>query len=169
MMILKIGAFELPVYAGLELTQRYEPIGGETILRAVNGRGIMQRTWRKTRVVTSGSGWVPPGLESVDNSVPLALACVLARTVPAHFVTRQATLPAACRTDAGHLPYGLAQMPGGASVQAGVTLAGNVATVDAVPGALAYQVGYYPLMTCWVMRPSESGPGYAWEFEAEEV
>lgn len=169
MMILKIGAFELPVYAGLELTQRYEPIGGENIERSVSGRGIFQQTWRKTRVVTSGSGWVPPGLDAINNSVQLLLACVQARTVPADFATRQATLPTARRADAGHLPYGLAQLPGGQSVMASVTLAGDVATVAAVSGAVAYQVGYYPLLLCWVRRPNESGPGFSWEFTAEEV
>lgn len=169
MNILRIGSFELPVYAGLDLTQRYEPIGGETILRAVSGRGIFQRTWRKTRVITSGDGWVPPGLEAIDNSAPLALACVQPRTVAAVFATRQATLPTARRADAGHTPYGLAQLPGGQSVNVGVTLAGDVATVDAVAGAVGYQVGYYPLLTCWVKRPSESGPGFSWEFEAEEA
>lgn len=169
MKILKIGAFELPVYAGLDLTQRYEPLGGENIERAGTGRGIFQQTWRKTRVVTSGDGWVPPGLDAIDNSTPLALACIKPRTVPAVFATRQATLPTTRRADAGHLPYGLAQLASGQSVLAGVTLAGNVATVDAVAGAVAYQVGYYPLLTCWVKRSNESGPGHSWEFEAEEV
>ena len=36
-------------------------------------------------------------------------------------------------------------------------------------GAVAYQVGYYPLLLCWVKRPNESGPGFSWEFTAEEV
>lgn len=169
MKILKIGTFELPVYAGLDLAQRYEPIGGENIERAVSGRGIFQQTWRKTRVITSGDGWVPPGLESIDNSVQLAVACIKPRTVPAVFATRQATLPTTRRADAGHLPYGLAQLASGQSVLAAATLAGNVATVEAIAGAVAYQVGYYPLLTCWVKRPSESGPGHSWEFEAEEV
>lgn len=169
MKVLKIGAFELPVYAGLDLTQRYEPIGGETILRAGTGRGIFQQTWRKTRILTSGDGWVPPGLEAIDNSVPLALACIKPRTVPAVFATRQATLPTTRRADADHLPYGLAQLASGQSVLAAATLAGNVATVAAVSGAVAYQVGYYPLLTCWIKRPNESGPGHSWEFEAEEV
>lgn len=169
MITLKIGSFELPVYAGLDLTQNYEPIGGEEILRAVSGRGILQQTWRKTRIVTSGAGWVPPGLQTIDNSVQLAVYCIAPRTVPAVFSTRQATLPTTRRTDTDHLPYGLAQLSGGQTVIAAATLSGNVATVTAVSGAVAYQVGYYPLLTCWVKRPTESGPGFSWEFEAEEV
>lgn len=169
MMILKVGTFELPVYAGLELTQRYEPIGGEDILRAVSGRGIFQQTWRKTRVITSGSGWAPPGLDAVANSGQLSLACVQPRTVPAVFATRQATLPTTRRADTGHIPYGLAQLSDGQTVLAAATLAGDVATVAAVSGAVAYQVGYFPLLTCWVRRPNESGPDFSWEFTAEEV
>lgn len=169
MKLFKVGTFELPVFAGLDLTQRYEEIGGETILRAVTGAGIKQQTWRKTRIVTSGGGWVPPGLQSLDYAAQYAVACIVPETIPAVFATRQATLPTTRRTDSGHTPYGLAQLPGGSSVLADVSLAGNVATVTAVSGAVAYQVGYYPLLTCWLMRPTRSGPQPAWELIAEEV
>ena len=169
MKILKIGDFELPVYAGFDLTQRYDPIGGEAILRAVSGRGIKQMTWGKLRVTTSGAGWVPAGIESLDFTEQYDLACIVPATVPAVFATRQATLPATRRADAGHLPYGLAQMPNGVTVESAATLAGDVATVAAVAGAVAYQVGYYPLLTCWINRPVRSGPGFSWELIAEEV
>lgn len=169
MKILKIGDFELPAFAGLDLTQRYEPIGGETILRACSGRGIKQMTWQKLRVTTSGSGWVPAGLETLDFTAQQDLACIVPATVPADFTTRQATLPAARRSDDGHLPYGLAQMANGVTVASAVTLALDVATVAAVTGAVAYQVGYYPLLLCWINRPTRSGPGFSWEFVAEEV
>ncbi|MBL0307648.1 MAG: hypothetical protein IPQ25_16960 [Chitinophagaceae bacterium] len=169
MKILKIGAFELPVYASFDVTQRYEPIGGETILRAVSGRGILQRTWRKTRVVTSGGGWVPSGLQSLDFDSQHAVACIAPETIPADLATRQAELPVTRRSDADHVPYGLAQLPGGQTVAADVTLAGDIATVAAVTGAVAYQVGYYPLLTCWLLRPSRSGQDHSWELIAEEV
>ena len=169
MKILKIGTFELPAYASFDADQRYEPLGGEAILRAVSGRGILQRTWRKTRVITSGSGWVPSGLQSLDFDAQHAVACIVPETIPAVFATRQATLPTTWRADAGHAPYGLAQLPGGQTVEAAATLAGNVATVAAVAGAVAYQVGYYPLLTCWLLRPTRSGPEPRWELVAEEV
>lgn len=169
MNIIKIGNFDLPVYASFDVTQRYEPLGGEGILRACSGRGILQRTWRKTRVVTSGGGWVPAGLQSLDFDAQHAVACIVPETVPANPATRQATLPAARRADAGHLPYGLAQLPGGQTLAADVTLAGHVATVAEVAGATAYQVGYYPLLTCWILRPTRSGPEPQWELIAEEV
>jgi hypothetical protein len=167
--VLKIGTFELPVYASFDLTQRYEPLGGEAILRAGTGRGIKQMTYRKLRVTISGSGWVPAGLDSLDFTAQHALACIAPETVPAVFATRQATLPEARRSDTGHVPYGLAQLAGGQTVEAAATLAGNVATVAAVTGAVAYQVGYYPLITCWINRPVRSGPAHSWELVAEEV
>jgi len=167
--VFKIGSFELPAYAGLDITQRYEPIGGEAILRAVSGRGIKQMTWSKLRVTTSGSGWVPAGLESLDFTAQHLLACITPETVPADLLTRQATLPAARRSDGKHIPYGLAQLANGQTQQVTATLAGELATVAAVAGAVRYQVGYYPLLTCWINRPTRSGPDHSWEFIAEEV
>lgn len=169
MKILKIGTFELPVYSSFDAAQRYEPMGGETILRAVSGRGIKQMTYTRTRITTSGGGWVPSGLQTLDFTAQHAVACIAPETVPAVFATRQATLPATRRSDSGHVPYGLAQLAGGQTVEAGCTVVDNVATVDAVTGAVAYQVGYYPLLTCWVLRPSRSGPEAAWELICEEV
>lgn len=169
MKLLKIGSFELPIYASFDLIQRYEPIGGEGILRAISGRGIKQRTWRKTRVVTSGNGWVPSGIQSLDFDSPHAVACIAPETIPADSTTRQAELPVTRRTDTDHVPYGLAQLSGGQTVASAVTLAGNIATVSAVTDAVAYQVGYYPLLTCYLLRPSRSGPDHSWELIAEEV
>lgn len=168
MIVLKIDSFALPVCAGFEIEQQYAPIGPASIRRAVSGRGIKQRTYRRTRIVTSGNGWVPSGLQSLDFDAQHELSCVTPETVPAVFATRQATLPATRRADAGHLPYGLAQMADGHTVLAGVTMAGNVATVDAVAGAVAYQAGYFPKFTVWLNEPTRR-TGNAWELIAEEV
>ena len=170
MKILKIGSsFVLPICAGFDIDQRYEPIGGESILRACSGRGIKQMTYRKTRIITSGNGWVPDGIQSLDFTAQHALACVVAETIPASYSTRQATLPTTRRTDTDHTPFGLAQLADGQTIMSTVTITNNVAEVAAVSGATAYQVGYYPLLTCWINRPTKSGPAYAWEFVAEEV
>lgn len=167
---LMIGSFVLPVWAGLDLTQRYEEIGPEGILRTSSGRGIKQMTWRKRRIITQGSGWIPAGLDAIDPTQQHVVHCILPESLPADPITRQVTLPAARRTDAGHLPFGQAEVGRGHIVMTPVTLAGNVATAAAVPGALRYQVGYYPALLCWVNRPSRSGPdGYSWELIAEEV
>ena len=172
-MILKFGTLEIPLLAALDIEQTYPPIGGEALLRTVSGAGIKQMTWRKTRIVTTGSGWLPAGLDTLDTSATLAIACVVPRTVPAVFATRQATLPAARRSDSGHLPWGVAVMPDNSVIVTPATMAGNVATLDAVANAVSYKALYLPLITCWAMRPTDSGtPGdasYRWEITAEEA
>lgn len=165
-----IGSFVLPAEAGLDLSQRYEELGPETILRTSSGRAIKQATWRKRRIVTQGSGWVPPGLGAIDTVQQHVVQCILAVSLPADPVTRQVTLPAARRTDIGHVPFGQAEMANGQIAVSPVAMVGNVATVAEVVGAVRYQIGYYPALVCWVNRPSLTGPeGYGWEITAEEV
>lgn len=173
MMTLNIGSIAIPLLAALDIEQSYEAIGGEAVFRTVNGTGIKQSTWQKLRVTTSGGGWIPAGLETLDFTQPLTLGCILPRAVPADFSTRQATLPAARRTDAGHTPWGLALLPDGGITETALSLAGNVATLMAVSEAIAYQAMYLPQITVWASRPRDSGTrndaGYRWELVAEEV
>lgn len=82
-------------------------------------------------------------------------------------------MPAARRIDSGFTPFATALLAGGRALSTPVTLAGNVATCDAVSGAVAYLVNYYPAPTVWMLRPNESGSqadaSYRWELSAEEV
>lgn len=103
MIALKIGNVEIPTRAGIDLEQTYTPIGGETILRTLNGTGIKQSTWAKLRTTISGGGWSPTGLSLLDTTVPQSIACIMPRAVIAD-ANRQATLPAARRGDSGALP-----------------------------------------------------------------
>lgn len=173
MMSLKIGSLEIPLLAALEIEQTYEPIGGETIFRPISGTGLKQSTWSRTRITTSGSGWMPAGLDSLDVTEQLVLSCVVPRTVPVEFGTRQASLPAARRSDDGCAPWGVAIMPDGSAVQTSVSLVGNVATLSAVIGAVAYQAMYLPQLTVWAMRPTDGGTrsdaSYTWQIICEEV
>lgn len=167
---MRIGAFELPVFSCFDLQQEYEQIGGETIMRAMTGRGIKQSTWQKTRIITQANGWIPAGLNGLDFDVPHQVDCVAELTIPANFGTRQAGLPTTRRSDSGHLPWGLAQLEGGHCVVCPVTIIGNVATVAAVPGAEAYMVGYYPSYTCWLSAPRQGrGADHSWQLVCEEV
>lgn len=172
-MTLKIGALSIPTLAALELAQEYPHLDPESIFRTVSGSGIKQMTWRKQRIVTSGSGWLPAGLDTLDTSAQMTLSCIVPRAVPADFATRQATLPAARRSDAGHTPWGAAFMASGQSVSTPATMAGDVATLDAVTGAVAYQAMYLPEFTVWPMRPTERGnrgdASYTWELVCEQV
>jgi len=174
MIILKIGSIDIPLLAALDIEQNYEPIGGETVVRTIGGTAVKQMTWQKLRTTISGSGWIPAGLASLDASAQLVIGCVVPRSVPCVFATRQATLPSARRSDSGHIPWGLAILADNTVVTTTASMAGNVATVAAVTGAVAYQALYLPSLTCWLMRrPTDSGnrsdASYRWEITAEEV
>lgn len=172
MKTLKIGSIEIPQHACLDLDQTFEPIGGETILRSINGAGIKQTTWRKTRTTISGGGWSPPGLDAIDYTQQQIIACITPRAVNCA-ASREAVLPAARRSDSGHTPYGIAFMPDGGRIETPVVMIDNTATLDAVSNAIGYQATYFPLLTCWCYRPTESGSrgdaSYRWELVAEEV
>lgn len=171
-MTLQIDNLTIGLYAGHELVQSYESIGPESIRRAVSGRGIKQMTYDKLRISTTGRGWIPAGLAQLNYAVTHILRCIKPRRLDADFATRQITLPATRRSDSGYLPFGYAFMPDGSVRTSGVSLIGNVATVDAVSGAVAYAVGYFPQVTAYLTRPKESldtaGGAYSWELIAEE-
>lgn len=172
-MSFQLGAFSIPTIAGFDIEQQYEAIGGESIFRAISGRGIKQMTFNKLRVITSGEGWIPSGLEALDFAAQHALRCVVPRGIPADFSTRQATLPSARRADSGFTPFGVAVLADGSIRPVEVSLTGDVATLAAASGAVAYQVSYYPQLTVWITRPSSSGSlsdaSYRWELVCEEV
>ena len=174
MIILKIGSIDIPLLAALDIEQNYEPIGGETVVRTIGGTAVKQMTWQKLRTTISGSGWIPAGLASLDASAQIVIGCIVPRSVPCVFATRQATLPAARRSASGHIPWGQAIMADGSIITTTASMAGNVATVATVTGAVAYQALYLPSLTCWLMRrPSDSGnrsdASYRWEITAEEA
>ena len=173
MIMLKIGSLEIPTLAALDIEQSFELLGGESIFRTVSGAGLKQETWKRTAINTTGSGWLPAGLDTLDRSAPLVLACVTPRKVPAVLATRQATLPTTRRADAGHTPWGIAYLADGSTVRTALSLAGNVATLAAVAGAVAYEAYYLPQFTVWAGKPVESGSrsdaSYRWEIACEEI
>lgn len=172
MKTLKIGSLEIPARGSMDLSQTYEQLGGDTLLRVITGAGIKQSTWSKLRTVISGRGWLPAGLATLDTTTQQSIACVVPRSVTCNG-SLQATLPAGRRADAGYTPWAVALMPDGGLVNTSVSFATNLGTVIAVANAIGYQILYYPLITCWVSRPTESGErmdaSFGWEVIAEEV
>lgn len=169
---LKIGSITLPRLSALDLEQTYEILGGESILRTISGTGIKQSTWSKLRTTISGGGWIPPSIAALDASTQQTVSCFVPRAIPCNG-SRQATIPAARRSDTGYTPWAIALMSDGRPVDTSVSLVGNVATAAEVVGAVSYQVNYMPEITAWVSRPSESGnradASYRWEIIVEEV
>lgn len=172
-MSFEIGNVKIHDIAAFNIEQQYQEIGGEEIFRAASGRGIKQFAWQRTRVVTSGSGWIATGLGGLDYTQQQVLKCIVPRNIDADIVTRQATLPAARRNDGRYVPYGIAIMSDGQAVTTSATMVGNVATLAAVAGAVAYQTCYFPQLTVWALRPSASGnrgdATHRWDLVCEEV
>lgn len=169
---LKIGSVEISRLSALDLEQSYEILGGETILRTIDGTGIKQSTWSKLRTTISGGGWLPPGLATLDVTTQQTVACFVPRAIPCD-VNRQATLPTARRSDSGYTPWALAFLADGSAQETPVSIQGNVGTATDVQGAIGYQINFLPAFTAWVSRPTESGnrgdASYRWEVVAEEV
>lgn len=171
--VFQLGPFSLPVLARADsLTQAYEPIGGEHVFRAGTGRGIKQMTWQKLKVITSGSGWIPAGLNSLDYTQHMILRCVTPVAIHIPGDVHSIVLPAKRRTDPGHSPVAHAQLPGGRYMPVGMLVAGDTGTLDPVQGAIGYMIQYYPELTVIAMRPRQSGDAgsaiHSWELICEE-
>lgn len=168
----RIGAVDIPLRGGIDLETTLEWLGGETILRTIGGTGIKQATWSKLRITFSGTGWIPPGLAGIDTTQQQTVASAVPCALTADG-SRQATLPTARRSDTGYEPWAWAIMPDGSVQDTALALVGNVGTADAVADALSYQILYYPQITAWLSRPTESGErttaSYRWELIAEQV
>ncbi|PWG61776.1 hypothetical protein [Sediminicurvatus halobius] len=169
-MSLVIGGIELPLYAGLELSQTYSVIGGRSDFRLADGAAIRQRHWQRLRTEISGSGWMPPGLVALDYDQPVTILCITQRSLVTTGLT--VTLPAARRTDAGYTPLAWA-WTGGGYEPAALAISGDEATITAVTGAEHYRVDYWPALQCICNEPQESGDvrdfSYQWTLTAEET
>lgn len=72
----------IPILAGVDLSQSYEEIGGQTLLRTRSGRGVKQSHWKKIKTTVTGSGWIPAALAGLDTAVAHSLDCVAPRLAP---------------------------------------------------------------------------------------
>ena len=174
----ELGGIRVAIEAALNFSQTYEPLGGTARLRLMSGAAVQQVWWRRLRTVLTGDGWWPPGLDGLDYDGPLTLLCAQPRTLQA--ASNVLTLPAARRSDAGYTPQGYAvvrgqsaQVGGGDLVATPLALAGDVATLDVVAGAVGYQVAYWPALTVVADPPTVSGDvataTHRWTLTAEEV
>lgn len=167
---LSIDGVRFPVQVAGEISQDYEFFGGFSLLRLGAGAAVHQETWRKTRTTLSATGLVPPGLAGVDWSTSHLLGCVAPRSIQA--ASPVIALPAARRSDAP--PYGFAVDASGLLRPVAVSLAGDVATLGPLAGALTWQVLWYPLLTVRApagVRASYDAAGAvaSWELTCEEV
>lgn len=163
-----IGGLRIAFDSAYELTQTYEPLGGVTLHRMLDGTGAQQVHWRKLATTISGSGKLPDGLAalSFDSSMTILCMAPLAITTVSNVIT----IPAARRTDWPPVGYAIVD---GRLVKSSISVATNTATVTTVSGATAYQVLYWPSLTVYARPPERQfngrGTVAGWTLRAEEV
>lgn len=152
--------FKSSVYDSLTFQQGYEPFGGSSVQRMLDGTGVKQTNWQKLRTTLSGSGGVPMGASDLDYSKPITISCGVPRSI-----TRPTnsfpTLPSH-RTDTGFAPYKLKRVEG-------------FWVPEAAPGdATAWMLVYYPILVCLCDPPKEDTTYDAqtptsWTLTGEEI
>ncbi len=177
---LKLNGVEICLNSSQTISQDFEPLSGETILRMVDGTGVKQQSWaNKTRIVSRGSGEIPLPLLGVDYSQLMILDCCSPQS--AYSATTTVTLPPgftlsavnynSFRSDVSMIGHAIVK---GKLEHAAITnLTGNVVTLATVSGATGYQITYWPKFLVFASKPREShglrgGSKRAWEFVAEQ-
>ena len=167
--LLELGGVQVPLAAALGLQQSYEPLGGWTLLRTLNGAALKQQHWLKLRTVLSGEGWVPEGLQALDYSASMTLKCVAPRALAS--ASNVIVLPAARRADAA--PFGFAVMADGSLRDTPGSLAVDTLTLTVVAGAVRYVAHYYPQLTVFAEPPRSrfdlAGGAAGWGPTAEDA
>lgn len=151
--------------------QSYEVYGGRAQLRFADGSGITQQAWTRLRTTISGSGWAPAPILALCRSANTAeLGCIEPLSV--HGVSNIITLPTARRSGGIYAPTGWAVVDGRLT-STPLSLVGDTATLTQVPGAVAYEAHYYPLLTVMAIACQNqldgNGAVYGWSLTAEEV
>lgn len=166
---LKINSITVSWPASDTLEQSYSTVGGISTRRTQTGQAVKQVAWTKVATTLSGSGIIPPALQTVDWDSPVTVSCVAPLSVKTTGIS--ATLPSARRSDIA--PWAFAILTDGAAYPVSVSMAGDVATVAAKSGAVAYEVNYLPELTVYSDGPNirydARGAAYSWEISAEEA
>lgn len=167
---LEIDLIIIPQQGRHTFEQEYEDLRGISFNRVANGDGILRETWSgKISTTISGEGWAPSAFANLGQGTHL-VKCAVPRAASSDTVT--VTLPASRRSDAGHEPRGWA-LVGTNLVETTISgIVANVATLDAVAGAVGYRVTYFPQIIAAITVNDgglEDDGNYSWRIEAEEI
>lgn len=161
-----LGGLPIVLHAG-SVDQSIDSLGGEGVVRLSLGDGVKMTHWSKaTGSISSGDGWMPPGLDGLDFSQALEL-----RLTIAHCITGTATtvaLETLPRPDAA--PWALA-LVGEDWVKTPCSYAAGEVTVTPVSGASLYAVYWMPVYSVFASRPPKSigGGFHGWSIPWEEA
>lgn len=153
-----VNTVTLTLYEALQYTQTYENIGGNSVLRMLDGAAVKQTNWSKLSTTISGSGGLPLGFSELNFDGFLTLKCGAPRAVSS--TSNAITLPNELRSDIGYTPtarkrvdgFFVPTLPPVITNPAGETLA----TVPVDATADAYMVLYYPEILVVMNNPSDS-------------
>lgn len=164
---LMVGGVPILLQAGApELTE--EVIGGDSLDRMSDGAAVKQTHWAKVAGSISAQGWIPPGLDGLDYSLPLELRSTQISTMQgASLVFELTSTP---RPDLAPWAWALV---GSELVPAECVTVDGVTTVTAVPGASGYQVWWMPVYSVFARKPaksqSSSSATQSWSMPFEEA
>ena len=163
-----IGSVRIGFDAAQQISQTYEPLGGRSMRRKLSGAAHVQSNWSKWRTTINGNGRLPEGLSAIDPAASVSIYCMAPLSITE--TDNSIILPAARRTD--WVPHGYAIVDG-RMIATPVSIATNTATLTSVSGATHYVCAYYPILTCYVDKPSLDfngrGPVTGWTLTAEEA
>jgi len=163
-----IGSLSIPFPAGFDANVSYKKLAAKTILRSKNGTGIMASRWKKLGVTLSGTGWLPDGLDSIDEDalVDVHSTGYLSTASASNVIT----IPRVFRTD-DFAPKGQAVVDN-VMVETSAVMAGQIATLGVIAGATQYHVLYCPIISSFINTVDrsydESSNTWSWTIEAEE-
>lgn len=175
MKYLVLGGINVPIDSYAQFSQSYDELLEESssIIRMSDGQAIKQTGWngnKKLKITTSGNGWAPLALNSLDFKSSMVIKCANPRALTD--LSNVIAVPAARRSDQDYTPIGFAIVDNELVITS-LVMAGDTATLAVVENASAYRVHYFPELTVFVKTPPESwqmeSNTHPWSFVAEEV
>ncbi|MCP4342122.1 MAG: hypothetical protein GY799_25370 [Desulfobulbaceae bacterium] len=166
---LTIGGIPYGSRETIDLAQSYSTVeGGRRYVRTADGKLITQCFWSKLKTIISGGGWIPPGMDSLEEGADYAVKCLVPRTVSS--ATVAVTIPAGRRSD---IDLDYTAMVDDTCTAGTASIATNDVTFTAPVGAQSYRVGYVPELTMRLVKKTMSGQAWsanwAWTLEFEEA
>ncbi len=149
-------------------SQSDSPVLGEGLVRLALGTGVKMTHFFKAGGSISGSGWMPPGLDGLDYSHPLELRL----TSQESMTDTGLVFPLTSTPRPDVAPWAIA-LVNGEWEQANCSFNDGVVTVEAVPGAVIYNVQWMPVYMVFASKPQKSmDPAtatFGWQIDWQEA
>lgn len=148
-----LGGVEITPLSGAA-TETLETAGGSSLHRMSDGALVKQTLWSKLQGTISASGWLPPGLDGLDYSLPLELRSTKWQAIGGTGLVY--VLTSTPRPD--FAPLGQAWV-GRDWVRTACVVADGVATLQPIAGAEWYRVTWLPVFSVFCERSSDTQDG----------